>query len=137
MKVTFETNFDEIPKRLRVLLKKSLFESESVVNDYADSLYDETLQQVPIGTGTLASSAYKEVHKTGLAYEAEVGYGGNGDKVNPVSRARPSEYMLRVHEDLSAHHPNGKAKFLEDPANELNAKFGNKLVQAFKRIVKW
>jgi hypothetical protein len=27
-------------------------------------------------------------------------------------------YALRVHEDLEAHHPNGQAKFLEQPARQ-------------------
>jgi hypothetical protein len=34
--------------------------------------------------------------------------------------------MVEVHEDLSVHHPNGKAKFLEDPLVEFQKRALNK-----------
>lgn len=81
-----------------------------------NDILDESLKQVPVDTSTLMLSAFWEVnghYKTG--WDAVVGYGGNGDPVNPKTGKPASSYMLAVHEDLNAHHPMGKAKFLEDP----------------------
>ena len=67
-------------------------------------------------------SAFYEVTRrsdvSGYRYEGVVGYGGNGDPVNPRTGRRASSYMVEVHEDLSVVHPTGKAKFLEDPVRE-------------------
>ena len=81
-------------------------------------------EQVPKDTLTLLMSAFYEVSRrtdtaaTTWAYEAVIGYGGNGDPVNPKTGRRASSYMVKVHEDLSVVHPTGKAKFLEDPLRE-------------------
>lgn len=77
---------------------------------------EESLNQVPRDTETLALSQYWEITgywKTG--WEAEIGYGGNGDPINPKTGRPASSYMVAVHEDMHATHVRGKAKFLEDP----------------------
>lgn len=89
-------------------------------------IYEATIAQVPEDTGTLKSSAFWKVERrTELAasswrYRGIVGYGGNGDPVNPKSGLKASDYMVAVHEDLSAFHAKGKAKFLEDPLREFS-----------------
>ena len=78
-----------------------------------------SLAEVPQDTGTLASSLFYDVagyYKTG--WTGIIGYGGNGDPVNPKTGLPASAYMVTVHEDLTAVHPNGKAKYLEDPMRE-------------------
>lgn len=90
-------------------------------------LYNSLLQ-VPRGTNTLANSAFYEVSRRsdikGYKYEAIVGYGGNGDPINPKTGRSASSYMVAVHENMSAVHPIGKAKFLEDPIRDYaNNKF--------------
>lgn len=93
----------------------------------AQEILGESMSQVPKETYTLLMSAYYEVARrsdTALstwAYEAIIGYGGNGDPINPKTGRSASSYMLAVHEDLSATHANGKAKFLEDPVREYAA----------------
>ena len=93
----------------------------------AQEILGESMAQVPTETYTLLMSAYYEVSRrsdTALstyAYEAIIGYGGNGDPINPKTGRSASSYMLAVHEDLSATHINGKAKFLEDPVREYAA----------------
>lgn len=90
----------------------------------AQEILGESMAQVPKETYTLLMSAYYEVSRrsdtalTTWAYEAIIGYGGNGDPINPKTGRSASSYMLAVHEDLSATHVNGKAKFLEDPVRE-------------------
>lgn len=89
-----------------------------------EEILEMSREQVPKDTYTLLMSAFYEVSRrtdtanTTWAYEAVVGYGGNGDPFNPKSGRRASDYMVKVHEDLSAWHDNGKAKFLEDPVRE-------------------
>ena len=93
----------------------------------AQEILGESMAQVPKETYTLLMSAYYEVARrsdTALStwsYEAIIGYGGNGDPINPKTGRPASSYMLAVHEDLSATHIDGKAKFLEDPVREYAA----------------
>lgn len=102
-------------------------------------ILDESLKQVPRDTGTLASTAFYEVQRRmatkNYTYEGVVGYAGQAgsgmsrDRINPKSGTAASQYAMRVHEDLSAMHPNGgKAKFLEDPVRAYAA-------TRFKRVV--
>ena len=90
----------------------------------AEEIMDESKRQVPKLTETLLSSAFYEVTRrtdtaaTTWAYEALLGYGGNGDPINPLTGQPASSYMVAVHEDLDAVHPIGKAKFLEDTVKE-------------------
>lgn len=83
------------------------------------AISDASLAQVPMDTGTLALSQYWEVTghwKTG--WTGIIGYGGNGNPINPKTGKPASSYMAAVHEDLTVTHPIGKAKFLEDPLRE-------------------
>ena len=81
-----------------------------------------SLLEVPRDTQTLAASGFYKVSKRtdvkSYAYEGVVGYGGNGDPVNPKTGHLSSSYMVAVHEDMNAKHLIGKAKFLEDPVRE-------------------
>lgn len=83
-----------------------------------------SMAEVPKDTYTLLMSAFYEVTRRSdtaastWAYEGVLGYGGNGDPINPKTGRPASAYMVDVHEDLSARHRNGKAKFLEDPVRE-------------------
>lgn len=101
--------------------------TKKATNAAAQEILGESMAQVPTETYTLLMSAYYEVSRrsdTSLstwAYEAIIGYGGNGDPTNPKTGRPASSYMLAVHEDLSAIHVNGKAKFLEDPVREYAA----------------
>lgn len=58
---------------------------------------------VPVQTGRLKRSGTVQVDKGRL--EAGVGYDTN--------------YAVEVHEDMSRHHPDGHAKYLENAFNEL------------------
>ena len=84
-----------------------------------EEILGESMAQVPQDTSTLLLSSFWEVtghYKTG--WDATIGYGGNGDPVNPKTGKPASYYALAVHEDLNAVHPIGKAKYLEDPVRE-------------------
>jgi hypothetical protein len=91
-------------------------------------IMNESKRQVPKMTRTLLLSAFYEVSRrtdtsaASWVYEAILGYGGNGDPVNPITGRPASEYMVAVHEDLDAIHTTGKAKFLEDPVRQYASK---------------
>lgn len=95
--------------------RKALVEACNIISE-------NSLNQVPRDTNTLALSQFWEVtgdYKTG--WSATIGYGGNGNPVNPKTGRPASSYMVTVHEDLTAFHVHGKAKFLEDPIREYAA----------------
>lgn len=96
-------------------------------------ILEESLKQVPRDTDTLASTGFYDVSRRTATkrytYEGVVGYAGmagagaSRDRLNPKSRSMVSSYAMKVHEDLSAFHPNGgKAKFLEDPVRDYGAR---------------
>lgn len=98
-----------------------------------NEISENSLNQVPRDTDTLALSQFWEVtgnYKTG--WTARIGYGGNGDPINPKTGLRASAYMLAVHEDLTALHIQGKAKFLEDP---IRAFYADRFPRTIMRFV--
>lgn len=76
----------------------------------------ESQAEVPQDTGALHDSAYvDQVKDTPEGFSIKFGYGGPNTRYNMKTKALTTEYMQKVHEDLTAYHPHGKAKFLEDP----------------------
>lgn len=117
---SFTSDFDA---QCNVALSKLGNGSRKSLVAACNEILDASIAQVPVDTSTLMLSAYWEITghwKTG--WNAVLGYGGNGDPVNPKTGKRASSYMVTVHEDLSAYHPMGKAKFLEDPVREYAAR---------------
>lgn len=78
-------------------------------NDAKKGLLQETngvlkdaIPQTPIEFGPLRwSGAVDEIKETKTEYELMIGF--------------HTDYAAAVHENLEAHHPKGKAKYLEDP----------------------
>ncbi len=108
----FYANCDAIITKVGNGSRKALVEACNIISE-------ESLNQVPRDTSTLALSQYWEVtgdYKSG--WSATIGYGGNGDPVNPKTGKPASSYMLAVHEGVTAVHVHGKAKFLEDPIRD-------------------
>lgn len=122
MRATFDisnTSIENFDNYCEVAISKLGNGSRKALAAACDEILDASLAQVPLDTGTLSDSAYYAItgyYKTG--WNATIGYGGNGDPVNPITGKPASSYMVEVHEDLSVYHPLGKAKFLEDPVRE-------------------
>lgn len=124
MRGTFNFSFDErsfreFDAQCNVAISKLGNGSRKALMAACEEILGESMAQVPQDTSTLLMSAFWEINghwKTG--WDAIIGYGGNGDPVNPKTGKPASSYMLAVHEDLSAVHPIGKAKYLEDPVRE-------------------
>lgn len=105
----FDASLEALVSKVGNGSRKALVEACRIISE-------ASLNQVPRDTDTLANSQFWNIsghYKTG--WNAVIGYGGNGNPVNPKTGHRASSYMLAVHENLSAYHVIGKAKFLEDP----------------------
>lgn len=111
----FSMNVGPFLKSLEIAKQKLEAGVHKATVRVVEELEHEIMLQVPKDTDTLAQSFFKEVTKGPEGYSAKLGFGGNGDPVNPRTGEHASSYMTEVHEDLSAYHPIGKAKFLEDP----------------------
>lgn len=128
MRATLDFSFDKksldhFESQCNVAISKLGNGSRKALLAACDEILGESMAQVPLDTSTLMLSAFYEVKghwRTG--WDAIIGYGGNGDPVNPKTGKPASSYAVAVHEDLSAHHPIGKAKFLEDPVREYAAR---------------
>lgn len=139
MKITMKVDSSKFQNKVTNLLTAVAQGSSGVTKEFTEALYSATLTEVPKDTNTLSSSAYREVEQGFLRTHGVVGYGGNGDPMNPKSRRHASEYMVVIHEDLSMNHPNGgKAKYLENPARRLQDEFVQKRVPGLlARLAAW
>lgn len=86
-----------------------------IAKEIARALYQETnvelvevKKQTPVDTAALINSEFVDgPHIKGRNIFCNIYAGGPA-----------APYAMHVHEDLDAHHPKGKAKYIEDPINE-------------------
>ena len=119
MRVLMNVNYDSFGAACDALITKVGNGSRKALVEACNEISEDSLNQVPRDTETLALSQYWEItgdYKTG--WKAKIGYGGNGDPINPKTGRPASSYMVTVHEDMTALHIQGKAKFLEDPIRD-------------------
>jgi hypothetical protein len=115
----FSVSFDRVFKSLELVIDHVDKGTKKATLAAIKEIFDESQKQVPKDTRTLANSGYYTVSgNSKTSFVGIVGYGGNGNPINPKSGEAASGYMVQVHEDMYAHHSNGKAKFLEDPVKE-------------------
>ena len=137
MKITFSTSkkhtsklsreFTRINKRLPWGLKK-------VALQEVKDIMEESLAEVPRGTGALADSAFINQDRKG---NITFGYGGKNVRTNAVTGRATDEYMRAVHERLDYKHEQGKAKFLEDPVNRHIATLEKDLASKLRTFFKF
>lgn len=122
-RAVLDVTYGQFFKNLELLMTRVDRGTKKATLAAVKEIYEESQKQVPRETSTLASSGYYGVEGNyRIGFTGVVGYGGNGDPVNPKTGERASHYMIAVHEDLTAVHPTGKAKFLEDPIKEYQAR---------------
>lgn len=124
-------------------------------------IMSDSLNEVPIDTGTLISSAFLGISRRtdvgNYRYGAIIGYGDQEhlsgavdfgpvewlmeptNNYNPKSGLQASTYAAIVHEDLDMPHPNGgKAKFLEDPVrNWASSKFTRTAMTYWRQAIEY
>lgn len=128
----FSIEYSEFARSLQVLLSKVERGTKKATRQACEEILAESLRQVPKDTNTLAKSAFYVIQGKYRNFTAIIGYGGNGDPINPKTGRAASDYMVVVHEDLQARHPVGKAKFLEDPVRE----YQHKMLQTYARAIR-
>lgn len=115
MKITMELVGD---KKLQGNINRTVVnvrrEAKRFVKEEAEAIMTESRLEVPVVSGALRDSGFVEIDKEG---NATFGYGGPRAQMNPTTGTLTEDYMVAVHERLDLVHPNGKAKFLEDPVN--------------------
>lgn len=134
MRAKFDMDITSFKNSIQVTISKVGTATKKATIEGAKEILQNSLEEVPKLTDTLAQSAYYEIIGSSKDFSAEIGYGGNGDPVNPSTGQKASEYAIYVHEDLEAQHPIGKAKYLEDPLKEYSKKFTRsyaKILQQF------
>ena len=120
MKTHFKSDISKFLQQLEQAGILTGVTAEEELRRSLDEIEKESLNQVPRDTQTLANSIYTEMDVVGGIVRGAVGY-GRGDPINPKNGKKVSEYVLKVHEDLTVIHPIGKAKFLEDPTRAQRA----------------
>lgn len=130
MKVDFKI---EGYKELEVSLKHSglniLSASKQGLYEEGEEIFAESRQEVPVDTGALKRSGY--IEKQGNS--VNIGY-GRSDELG-ASNQTPNTYMVAVHERLDVYHPNGKAKFLEDPVNRHTRKGADSIADKIRKLL--
>lgn len=136
MKTNFNINFTEFNRNCEVAIEKVQRGTKKATKAACEEILKDSLNEVPRHTSTLAKSAFYEVLGSYKNFTAILGYGGNGDPINSDTGRPASEYMVVVHEDLSAMHPIGKAKYLEDPVRRYEQRFPSRIRKFLEDIFK-
>lgn len=103
------TNLDKIRHNIKAAQARWQRAVAAALYLEAGNILGMSKRRVPVDLGTLKGSGYATlpVERAGRT-TVEIGYGGAA-----------KEYAARVHEDLSARHPDGgQAKYLESAADE-------------------
>lgn len=127
-RATMHMTHDNTEAQAHVAIDRLLTGTKGACTEACQAILAISNSKIPVDTGTLQSSGFYEVKRrtdvSSYLYQGIVGYGGNGDPVNPKTGERASQYMVEVHEDLFMNHPNGgEAKFLEKAVQEYAENF--------------
>ena len=127
MKIRLYNGFKQGAANLKAQYSKSIYKFERMPLQAAEKIMARSIEMCPEDTGTLISTAYIKELKRGIVTTYEFGY--TGDAVNPNTGIKASQYMVKVHEDLSAYHNKGSAKYLEKAVIEYATQEFHELVR--------
>ena len=101
-------DIDRIAAAIAVTGRLGAIEAAKALRHEAQEVLAKSLDEVPVDTGALKASA-RMVPETGVETK------GNTVSVAITYGSTAEDYAVIVHEDLTAFHPHGKAKYLEGP----------------------
>ena len=136
MKSVVNVNFSEFTQRLDTVVSRVKRGTKKATRAACEEILEMSRAEVPQVTGTLANSAFYHVEGSYVNFTGVVGY-GDPNLVNPKRKQHVSDYMVAVHEDLSAVHPIGKAKFLEDPVRRYSEIYAGRASVILSKEVGW
>lgn len=123
MSVTIDSRrFDALMSRLALRFPPSVAEA---ITEEARETLDNAKARTPFVTGNLRDSGRIEVGIDPAGITVEVKFGG-----------AEAPYAVFVHEDLSAEHPIGQAKFLETAAAEQEHGFGTRVAARMRGVIR-
>lgn len=122
-RIRIDIDYREVERNLLASISRVERGTKKATIAACEEIRDISLAQVPEMTGTLASAFSYEILGSYRNFTARLGYGVTKDPVNPRTGQLASDYMVAVHEDLTAVHDKGKAKFLEDAIREYQDQF--------------
>ena len=142
---------EEMIRTLEALGPKATESLAGALFRQANYIMAESKRQVPVDTGALRASGFVELPEIdggtvtvtmsyggvagGGAMDGEQGPTRPGEYLTNAGARDPSGYALEVHENLNAHHPVGKAKYLEDPFLEMQSGLLDRLGEDLQRDV--
>jgi hypothetical protein len=122
-------DYKAFERRLEVAVSRVQRGTKKATRQACEDIKEISVPMVPTETGTLANTFFYEIEGAYRNFTATLGYGGPNDLTNPKTGQPASQYMIAVHEDLSAVHPHGQAKFLEDAVKQYQARFLSRAAQ--------
>lgn len=88
-----------------------------------DNILEESQTRIPKNTYSAYNSKAKNKEITKDVIKIFAGYGLQNTKVNPRTKQKVTDYIVDLHEDMTAIHKNGEAKFLSNAFKLLNKSF--------------
>lgn len=133
---TFEIQGDaQLQANLKVKAENITAELAQQMMEIAGEIIRRSAVIVPKDTGELASRSFVEMvgDSNDQTFAAVAGYerhGLNYGTVEPDTRGK--FYAVPVHERMNVSHPNGQAKFLEEPFKQMEPEYLKLLADAAK-----
>lgn len=108
--------YENVLSQLAGLGERVLMAAGEAINAEAEHELVLTQEQVPVETGALKSSGRVEPADDSTTVASVIAYGGPAG--SGPGQEVDVDYAMAVHENLEAHHPQGKAKYVEDVVRE-------------------
>lgn len=121
-----------LPPAIELGVKRGLVES-------AERIMTLAKKRTPVDLGNLKNSGHVQPpQRIGTALEIVFGFGGpaGAGNVGGETNKEPVGYAVYVHEDLTARHKVGQAKYLESALNDYRPKVSDIIARAVARTVR-
>lgn len=126
---------DELMKKLKAEPNRFLNATESALFIEGEQTMTAAKRLVPVDEGVLRASGHVRLPEvTDDEVQVEIGFGGPAGSGNRgESNDEDVGYAVYVHEDLTAYHPVGQAKYLEQPVTDRASGFAARIAKRIER----
>lgn len=127
----------ELAANLKAYKDNMSAELAETMMELAGEIIRRSAEIVPKDTGELASRSFVEMvgDPKDQSFNAVAGYERNGLNYGSVNKDSAGKfYSVPVHERLEINHPNGQAKFLEQPFKEVESEYLEELRKAAEGV---
>lgn len=135
---TVVTGQEALEAGLKAKLKETVKAIAAATYMEGEETITEGKKQTPVDEGPLRASGHVQLPKVSArTIEVELGFGGPAGAGNQGGDSNDEDvgYAVYVHEDMTANHTVGKAKFLEDPVKERQAGMPARIVRRANRRI--